>query len=49
MAMAKIVIFSPEEMTRTEIHNFVKEGLKDVQENNLFDFNDTFNEIRKKV
>lgn len=48
MAIAKKVIFPPEEMTRMEIRNFVNEGLKDVQENNLFDFSEAFNELERR-
>ncbi len=45
MFAPKKVVFTPEEIARMEIRNFVNEGLKDVQENNLFDFDEVFDEL----
>ena len=33
---------------RQEIRNFVNEGLKDVQENALYDFEDVFDELESR-
>ncbi len=48
MFTSKKVVFTPEEITRMEIRNFVNEGLKDVQENNLFDFDEVFDELERR-
>lgn len=48
MITAEKVIFSPEELARMEIRNFVNEGLKDVQEGNLYDFDEVLNEIESR-
>ena len=47
MAMKKID-FDPEEIARMEIRSFVNEGLKDVQEGNLYDFDEAFDELEKR-
>ena len=38
----------PEEKTRMEIRNFINEGLKDVENNDLYDFDEVFDEIENK-
>ena len=48
MITAEKVVFSPEELARMEIRNFVNEGLKDVQEGNLYDFDEVFDEIESR-
>ena len=48
MLAANKVAFTPEEIARMEIRNFVNEGLKDVQEGNLLDFDEMFDEIEKR-
>ena len=42
MESAVKILYTPEEQARQEILNFVNEGLKDVQENALYDFEDVF-------
>ena len=42
------VLYTPEEQARQEIRNFVNEGLKDVQENALYDFEDVFDELESR-
>jgi hypothetical protein len=37
-----------EEYVRMEIRRFVNEGLKDVYENNLLDFDDFFHELEER-
>ena len=48
MTPVKKVVFTPEEIVRMEIRNFINEGLKDVQKGNLYDFDETFDEIEKR-
>lgn len=48
MITAGKVVFTPEEMARMEIRNFVNEGLKDVQDGNLYDFEEAFDEIESR-
>lgn len=48
MATAEKFMFTQEEVARMEIQNFVNQGLKDVQEGNLFDFDETFDEIERR-
>lgn len=48
MITAEKVVFSPDELARMEIRNFVNEGLKDVQEGNLYDFDEVFDEIESR-
>ena len=40
--------YSQEELTRMEIRNFVKEGLQDVYQNKLLDFDSTFDELEER-
>lgn len=48
MIVAEKVVFSPEELARMEIRNFVHEGLKDIHEGNLYDFEEVFDEIESR-
>ena len=45
MESAVKILYTPEEQ---EIRNFVNEGLKDVQENALYDFEDVFDELESR-
>lgn len=40
--------YSQEELTRMEIRSFVNEGLQDVYQNKLLDFDSTFDELEEK-
>ena len=42
------VIYTPDEIAEMEIRNFVNEGLKDVQNNNLNDFDEVFDELESR-
>ena len=44
----KKVLYSPEEIARMEIRNFVNEGLKDVENNDLYDFDQVFDELESR-
>ena len=48
MESAVKILYTPEEQARQEIRNFVNEGLKDVQENALYDFEDVFDELESR-
>lgn len=48
MESAIKILYTPEEQARQEIRNFVNEGLKDVQENALYDFEDVFDELESR-
>ena len=48
MESAVKILYTPEEKARQEIRNFVNEGLKDVQENALYDFEDVFDELESR-
>ena len=48
MESALKILYTPEEQARQEIRNFVNEGLKDVQENALYDFEDVFDELESR-
>ena len=48
MESAVKILYTPEEQARLEIRNFVNEGLKDVQENALYDFEDVFDELESR-
>lgn len=48
MESAVKILYTPEEQARQEIQNFVNEGLKDVQENALYDFEDVFDELESR-
>lgn len=40
------VMYTQEELTRIEIRNFVNEGLRDVQNNDLYDVDEVFDELK---
>ncbi len=40
--------YSQDELIKMEIRNFVNDGLQDVYNNNLLDFNATFDELEKR-
>ena len=48
MMSVKKVVFTPEEIVRMEIRSFVNEGLRDVHDGNLYDFDETFDELEKR-
>ena len=48
MEFAVKILYTPEEQARQEIPDFVNEGLKDVQENALYDFEDVFDELESR-
>lgn len=48
MVSAVKIINSPEEQTRQEIRSFVNEGLKDVQENAIYDYDEAFDELESR-
>lgn len=48
MAVITQVVYTPEEIAKMQIRNFVNEGLKDVQNNDLYDFEETFEEIENR-
>lgn len=49
MITAEKVVFSPEELAKMKIRNFVNEGLKDIQEGNLYDLDEVFDEIESRL
>ena len=40
--------YSQEELAKMEIHQFVNEGLQDVYDNNLLDFDTAFDSLEKR-
>ena len=42
------VLYTPEEIAKMEIRNFVNDGLKDVQNNDLYDFDEVFDELENR-
>lgn len=42
------ITYTPEEKARMEIRNFINEGLKDVENNDLYDFDEVFDEIESR-
>ena len=46
--MEAIISYSPEEIARMEIRSFVNEGLQDVYNNKLLDFDTTFDELEER-
>lgn len=48
MESAVKILYSPEEQARQEIRGFVNEGLKDIQENALYDFDEVFDELESR-
>ena len=43
------VIYTSEEQARNEIRNFVNEGLKDVQNNDLYYMEEVFDELEGNI
>lgn len=48
MDSAVKILYSPEEQARQEIRGFVNDGLKDVRENALYDFDEVFDELESR-
>ena len=48
METAVKIIYSPEEQARQEIRSFVNKGLKDVQENDIYDFDEAFDALESR-
>ena len=46
--METTIKYAQEELTQMEICRFVNEGLQDVYNDNLLDFNTTFGELEKR-
>jgi len=46
--MEATINYSQEEVTRMEIRSFVNEGLQDVYQNKLLDFDETFDELEER-
>lgn len=42
------ILYSPEEQAKQEIRGFVNEGLKDIQENALYNFDEVFDELESR-
>ena len=37
-----------EEVARIELHNFIAEGLKNIEEGRVYDFDEAFDELEKR-
>ena len=48
METAVKIIYSPEEQAKQEIRSFVNEGLKDVGENAIYDFDEAFDALESR-
>lgn len=48
MEAAVKILYSPEEQARQEIRSYVNEGLKDVQENAIYDFDEVFDALESR-
>lgn len=46
--MEATIHYSSEEITKMELRSFVNEGLQDVYNNNLLDFDSTFDELEER-
>ena len=46
--MEATINYSQEDVVRMEIRGFVNEGLQDVHNNKLLDFDDTFDELEER-
>ena len=46
--MEATIEYSKEELARVELRKFLDEGLQDVSNNQLLDFNETFDELEKR-
>lgn len=42
------IMYTPEQQARQEIRNLINEGLKDVQENALYDMDEVFDELESR-
>lgn len=42
------VKYTDEEIARMEIRNFINDGLKDVQNGDLYDFDEVFEELERR-
>ena len=43
------IMYTPEQQARQEICNLINEGLKDVQENALYDMDEVFDELERNI
>lgn len=43
------IMYTPEQQVRQEIRNLINEGLKDVQENALYDMDEVFDELERNI
>ncbi len=48
MEAAMKILYTPEQQARQEIRNFINDGLKDVQENALYDLDTVFDELESR-
>lgn len=48
MEAAVKILYLPEEQARQKIRNYVNEGLKGVQENAIYDFDEAFDELESR-
>ena len=46
--MESTIEYSKEELAKRELRKFLDEGLQDVSNNQLLDFNETFDELEKR-
>lgn len=46
--MKSVIDCSQEEITRAEIRKFINEGLQDIYDNKLHDFDSTFDELEER-
>lgn len=42
------LVYTTEESTKMEIRTFINEGLKDVQNDDLYDFDEVFDELESR-
>ena len=48
MESAMKILYTPEQQARQEIRNLINEGLKDVQENAMYDMDTVFDELESR-
>ncbi|WP_156913281.1 hypothetical protein [Acetobacterium malicum] len=48
MGATERVLYTLEEIAKMEIRNFVNTGLKDVQNNDRYDFDEVFDELKNR-
>lgn len=48
MGATERVLYTPEEIAKMEIRNIVNAGLKDVQNNDRYDFDEVFDELENR-